>query len=376
MRSLARAAATLALLLAHAGAPARAQEGGRPSRPAARESTRAAAASGRAHPAPARPSGPPAKPQQSAAAEGDNPAVVRLRFAWPAAANVQATQRRTRVRTGHEPSTTTTRFTQRLERRDGALRISTAGTTWEGDAPYRGPPGAVDGVMRAAETVVQVVSPEGEFQGLEGVEALRPAMARLLEGSVPPEQVERALGFAEAAMQAQAREMWNLAVGFWIGADLELGERYGMRAEAEVPLAGAKAEFEQEFSVRRRVPCSARHPEERCVEVTLRSAPDPAALPGLTRAVVAQLAGPDARLPEEALRELVVENELLLVTEPETLLPHRFVWTRSVRATIAGGEDGKGEPQVLEQVDRSEADYRYDPPAGKKPARKAKRAAG
>ena len=208
MRSLARAAATLALLLAHAGAPARAQEGGRPSRPAARESTRAAAASGRAHPAPARPSGPPAKPQQSAAAEGDDPAVVRLRFAWPAAANVQATQRRTRVRTGHEPSTTTTRFTQRLERRDGALRISTAGTTWEGDAPYRGPPGAVDGVMRAAETVVQVVSPEGEFQGLEGVEALRPAMARLLEGSVPPEQVERALGFAEAAMRgAGARDV-------------------------------------------------------------------------------------------------------------------------------------------------------------------------
>lgn len=373
MRSLARAAAALALLVAHASASARAEEGGRPPRPAARVRTRAAAASAPSDAAAARPPGVPTK-LQSIPAEGADPAVVQLRFAWPAAAEVQATQRRTRRRTGHAPSTTTTRFTQRLERRDGALRISTAGTTWEGDAPYRGPPGAVDGVMRAAETVVQVVSPEGEFQGLEGVEALRPAMARLLEGSVPPEQVERALGFAEAAMQAQAREMWNLAVGFWIGADLELGERYGMRTEAEVPLVGAKTEFEQEFSLRRRVPCSARHPEEKCVELTLRSAPDPAALPALARAVVAQLAGPDAKLPAEALRELVVENELLLVTEPETLLPHRFVWTRSVRATIAG-EDAEGEPRVLEQVDRSEADYRYDPPPRKKPARKAKRAA-
>jgi hypothetical protein len=109
--------------------------------------------------------------------------------------------------------------------------------------------------------------------------------------------------------------------------------------------------------------------------VTLRSAPDPDELPGLVGAVVAQLAGADATIPEEALHELVVENELLLVTEPETLLPHRFVWTRSVRATLAGAEDGRGEPRVLEQVDRSEADYRYDPPARKKPAGKAKRAA-
>ena len=86
--------------------------------------------------------------------------------------------------------------------------------------------------------------------------------------------------------------------------------------------------------------------------------------------MIAQLAGPDAKLPEEALRDLVVENELLLVTEPATLRPHRFVWTRSVRATIADG-DGSGEPRVLEQVDRSESDYRYDPPAPR--SRRARR---
>jgi hypothetical protein len=373
MRSLARAAAALVLVSAPCGAFASGVAGGSPGGPpdASRPTRAVERAPARSAPAPLPGAGTPPQPSPDTLAD---PSLVRLRFGWPAAGEVQTTQRRTRLRTGQAPSATTTRFTQRLERRDGALRISTAGTTWDGDAPYPGPPGAVDGVLRASEEVVQVVSPEGEFRGLEGVEALRPAMARLLEGAVPPDQVERALGFAEAVMQAQAREMWNLAVGFWIGADLELGERYGMRTEAEVPLVGTKAEFEQEFSVRRRVPCSARHPDERCVEVTLRSAPDPAALPGLTRAVIAQLAGPDAKLPEEALRELVVENELLLVTEPATLRPHRFVWTRSVRATIADG-DGSGEPRVLEQVDRSESDYRYDPPARKKPARKAKRAA-
>ncbi|WP_242355613.1 MULTISPECIES: hypothetical protein [unclassified Anaeromyxobacter] len=359
MRSLARAAVVLVFSLALTAGAARAKDRPAPRRTGApaREAPRA---SGQSAPEPAPAPG----------ASGSD--VVRLRFAWPAAAEVQATQRRTRHRTGLPPSTTITRFTQRLEQAGGALRISTRGTSWEGDAPYPGPPAAVDGILRAAESVVQVVSPEGEFVALEGVEALRPGMARMLEGSVPDDQRERALAFAEAATQAQAREMWNLAVGFWIGADLELGERYGMRTEAEVPLLGTRADFEQEFSVRRRVPCSARDHEERCVEITLRAAPDPAALPGLARAVVAKLAGPEARLPEDALRELVVENELVLVTEPATLLPHRFVWTRSVRATVA---EGGGEPRVLEQVERSESDYQYGAPARKKPARKAKRTA-
>jgi hypothetical protein len=362
MRRLPRALATLALLAVQSGA-------------LAREQPPAAAPPSPAHPLAAPASAVPGEPAPEPAGVGQaDPKLVRLRFDWPATAEVQATQRRTRTRTGQAPVTTTTRFTQRLERREGALRISTSGTTWEGDAPYPGSPAAVEGVLRAAERVVQVVSPEGEFRGLEGVEALRPALARVLAASVPPEQVERALGFAEAAMQAQAQEMWNLAVGFWIGADLELGERYGMRTEAEVPLAHAEAEFEQEFSVRRRVPCSASDRDERCVEVTLRSAPDPAALPALARGVVAQVAGGEATIAAEALRELVVENELLLVTEPARLLPHRVVWTRTVRATVAAGEGAGGEPRLLEQVDRHEADYRYDAPR-KKPPRKPKRAA-
>jgi hypothetical protein len=353
----------LALLAVHTGA-------------VAREDPPASAPSSPAHlPGVAAPASPvPGAPAAEPAGVGQvDPKLVRLRFDWPASTEVQATQRRTRTRTGHAPVTTTTRFTQRLERREGTLRISTSGTTWEGDAPYPGSPAAVEGVLRAAERVMQVVSPEGEFRGLEGVEALRPALSRVLEGSVPPEQLERALTFAEASMQLQAQEMWNLAVGFWIGADLELGERYVMRTEAEVPLAQTLAEFEQEFSVRRRVPCSARDHDERCVEVTLRSAPDPAALPALARGVVAQLA-PEASGAVEALRGLVMENELLLVTEPARLLPHRVVWTRTIRGTLGAAEGAGGEPRLLEQVDRHEADYRYDAPR-KKPPRKPKRAA-
>ena len=281
--------------------------------PAARAVERAPA---RSPPAPLPGAGTPPQPSPDTLAD---PSLVRLRFGWPAAGEVQATQRRTRVRTGQAPSATTTRFTQRLERRDGALRISTAGTTWEGDAPYRGPPGAVDGVHARGRG--------GRAGGLAGGRVPR---ARGRRGAAAGDgAAPRGLGPARAGgAGARVRRGGDAGAG---ARDVEprggLLDRRGPRARRALRHArrGGGAARRGQGGVRagvlgapaRAVLGAPSRGALRRGDAPLRPGPGRAARPR-ARAWSRSSAGPDARLPEEALRELVVENELLLVTEPAT----------------------------------------------------------
>jgi len=318
--------------------------------------------------------------ESAAAARGD---VVSLRFAWPADARARVSFRRTRQRTGERTEVFTARYETVAERGPAGFRVSTRGTSWKGDLPV--PPALAPEAMRASEAVVQRILPQGQFLALDGVEAMRPVLARVLDDAkVPPDQAERALALALAATRAEAEELWNLAVGFWTGADLRVGERYAMQSEAELPLLpGVRAPQAVEFRVSGRVPCAASERAPRCVEVVLRSTPDRAALDAAAPALLARLLPNDAerrgsrvRLPlSETVREssgarapservaprpdvdLSAERTLVLVTDPGTLLPRRMAWSRTVR--LGGGE---GERPAAEQVDRSEWDWRWAPP--------------
>jgi len=297
----------------------------------------------------------PARGDDDPRARGE---LVSLGFAWPAPARAKVTYRRTRLRTGRPAGTFTARYETVAEAVDGGLSISTRATTWRGDLPF--PPALAKEAIRASERVVQLIRPEGEFAALDGVEALRPVLARVLEDArVPHEQAERALALALAATRADAEELWNLSAGFWTGAELKLGETYAMQAEGEVPLLpGVRGGQVVEFGVRRRVPCAAAEREARCVEAVLRSTPDREALERAAPALLARLLPATAEPPEDAQKDLSAGSELLLVTDPATLLPRRIVWTKAVR--LGGGDRG---PPRAEQVDRSEWDYRWLPPA-------------
>jgi hypothetical protein len=288
--------------------------------------------------------------------------------------------RRTRIRAGEKPGTFTARYEISVEPAaapDSGVRIATRGTSWRGDLPF--PSSLAPDAVRATEAVVQRVRPQGEFAGLEGVEALRPVLARVLEDArVPPEQAERALALALAATQAEAEEVWNLAVGFWSGADLRLGQTYVLQSEAELPFApGQRVPQTVEFGVRLRVPCAAAERDARCVEAWLRSTPDRAALDRAAPALLARLGqgprgagdgdeGDDEEASAPAAADLTAERTLVLVTDPATLLPRRVVWTKLVRV----GRDGSARPHA-EEIDRSEWDYRWIPPAPARPKRRA-----
>jgi hypothetical protein len=298
----------------------------------------------------------PARAHEPAAAAADE-AVASLRFAWPAPLRARVSYRRTKLRPGAPRSAFTARWETRVEEDGGTLRVTTRGTTWRGDLPY--PRALARDAIRASEEVVQRVGAEGEFRDLEGLEAMRAVLARVFaQARLAPEEVERAVPHAEAALRAEAEELWNLAVGFWTGADLRVGETYALVSEAEVPLLpGVRLPHTVEFAVRRRVPCAAGERARRCVEAVLRATPERDGLERVAEPLLARLS-PAAPPPAEAVRDLAAESELLLVTDPATLLPRRVVWTKAVR--LGQGERGAAKAEL---VDRSEYDYRYLPPA-------------
>jgi hypothetical protein len=283
--------------------------------------------------------------------------VVTLRFAWPDPLEGRVEYRRTRTQAGKPESTFAARFVTRAVAEGAAIRIATRDTSWSGDAPF--PPGFAEQALRASEQVVEVVDARGRFGGLEGAEAMRRVLGKIFAlAEVPRAKADRAVALAEAAMRAEAEELWNVEVGFWIGADLEVGETYAMKADASVPLVpGLRMPHEVRFSARRRVPCAAGDREAGCVELVLRTAPDAAALDRARDAVVLAAAGEGAAIPADEIRDVSAETEALVVSDPATLVPHRLVWTKRVRVTW-GTPDG---PATAEREDRSAYEWRYGP---------------
>ena len=279
---------------------------------------------------------------------------VALRFAWPDPLEARVDFRRTRREPGRPESVFSARFVTRAARAGERIRISTRGTSWSGDLPF--PPGFADQAMRASEQVIEVLDARGRFVGLEGVEAMHPVLSKILDlAEVPPDRAERAIELALAAMRSDTEELWNVQAGFWIGADLEVGETYAMQAEAAVPfLPATRARQEVRFSARRRVPCAAGETEPRCVELLLRATPEAAAVARVEGEAVAAL-GPGARVDAAEIREVEAEAEALVVAEPATLAPHRLVWTKRLRV-VWGTKDGL---ESVEREDRSEYAWRY-----------------
>jgi hypothetical protein len=295
-----------------------------------------------------------------AAAEADEAAAeqrrdLSLRFDWPRALEARVVYRRVFARTGAADRLFTARYTEKAVRAGDELRIGSSATRWEGEILY--PADEVKPAIRASEAVVQRIGADGAFVGLENADALRPVLQRIYaEAGLGDDEAERVIARVEAAMVDEAREGWNLAVGFWIGAELDFGKAWEKELDAPTWLLPDLAVRNRvRMEARRRVPCTASERRARCVELTLHSEPDRGAFPALTRAIVAKLAGDGDGLPEGEVSEVGLSTDLTLVTEPSTLVPHGVVWRRAVRATVAT-DDG---PRELEDVERTEWSWTY-----------------
>jgi hypothetical protein len=186
-------------------------------------------------------------------------------------------------------------------------------------------------------------------------------MNQLVATSLPKAEGSPALAQALALvtspefLTASAEKQWDGLVGFWVGETLEIGEAYA--AEGAVPhplLPSASMRMTAEYSAKGRVPCHAGATTAACVELRLASEVDPDDLKKVARTLAEGSSDETERQKLEAFEFTVIKEETLLIAEPETLLPHRFV----VRKTIEGSK-GPATSDRDGRIDYQETTFRY-----------------
>jgi hypothetical protein len=292
------------------------------------------------------------------------PDVAKLTFAWPASvrARVEGERYRERNRDGKRDTSVARlsyRMTAEREGEEYVIRFD--------DFELPAAPG---GLSSQASFVHQIgslvpsyrVSSAGEFKRLEQSEAMRVVLDSMIASLMPKDQPPSpqlkqfvTTMTSDEVLAASAAQEWNLLVGTWAGAELEVGQAYVTSGEEPVPLfQNANVRFDYEFAVLRRLSCdSVAAPTARdCVELQMVSKPDSAAMRQLierfTTSIVPDAAG-------VVFTNFNVENVVTLVARPETLLPVYL----SVYKEVTGAAREEGKEEKLFQVDVRTQWYKY-----------------
>lgn len=302
--------------------------------------------------------------QGQAGADPVAPDIVTLSFDWPVgmAARVTGSQHRAKG-SGEAADTTRMEFSYDLRVREHprGRRIDFEGFHMPGVTAESGLEARVASALGAL-TPSYVISLEGDLvdvTGLDEVRAMAESVLRPVLDSVGSPALEGyvAQALSREVLMAQAAEEWTSLVAAWVGAEWELGQAYELETEQALPMLGGElVPFRYEFGVLDRVACTAGEAEARCVELIMRSWPDPTAIgefvEKFTSDLMREAAGAEA--PEVVMKDLSIDNEVVLVAEPATLIPYALTITRQTRTTVeAGGvEEEASETRVQS--------YRYE----------------
>jgi hypothetical protein len=262
---------------------------------------------------------------------------VALRFAWPDRLEGRCVERR-QGRSAAELA------------RKRALRVERRGDeTWLGAAPAAGEEAPAADAAEAPDLPV-VAGADGRFARLEGLDPWTEQEASfqvsIAASKAEIEAARKAARESAARLAADAREQWSYQVEAWLGRTLEIGrtlETTGRLPIAAVP--GLEVEQRVVLSARRWVSCTPGGIDRRCLELILKSDAGPDAF----RKGLAAAGGKAAKGFEDGLLAV----EVVLVTDPETLLPWRFSLTKKLKLVFAG----RG--LSVDQVERSEREYQW-----------------
>lgn len=294
---------------------------------------------------------------------------VLLKFDWPTElhAQVQSSKTRTRQADGQpqKGSTMGSTFVMHAVRDGQQYRIGF--DQLKIDTRQLGPLPAeqlalLNAVSRAALPSFRVSS-QGDFVALDQPEAFQQALRTALTGLLPagPNQTSSLAMLDKLlsveVLSAMSRGEWDWLVGTWSGGEraLDLGEDYVAQTEASMPLTNQVIAFQTRFTVTRRLACERQGRSLGCVELKATTRPDPAALKQAVTTFVAQLAPEAAAQMEKSLLALEMDTTVELVTEADTLVPHRFTLRKTISMPAAAGQTG-GTLQVEETVQV----YRYE----------------
>lgn len=279
--------------------------------------------------------------------------VVALRFDWKPGtiARVEASLVRIRVM-GPEADTVrmTSRYTMRVEPHPEGRLIRY--TDHQPSPPPPGTRATTEALQQVTAGAVPayVVSGGGDFLRVDDLGRAKAQVDSLVasllgEGrdSVPAplRPVLDNLTSAEV-LTSRASQDWSLMAGAWMGGVLEGGRRYGGEGEEPNPLEpGTTLRMRYTFGLRGRVPCRAGGVRNECVELEVLSEPDAATFQAVMTRFMGRLGIPAAELArvEEVLKDARIQNSIVLVMDPRTMLPHRLENLRRTRL-VALGENG------------------------------------
>jgi len=133
---------------------------------------------------------------------------------------------------------------------------------------------------------------------------------------------------------AALAQTWKLLVGAWAGRELPLGATYSATAPESMP-GGGTVRVRIAIQADGRVPCRPSAPTADCVRLRLYSEPEERVSPGLVATLLA-LVAPESGIRAQAFvpRIASIATSAVVVTEPDTLIPHRFTLRR--RYVLAG----------------------------------------
>jgi len=217
-----------------------------------------------------------------------------------------------------------------------------------------------------AQPLSYTVKTSGEFVGATGLEEVRRVVLeqvdKAFDASTATAQRDRARQLVEqllsdAVINQQIASEWTMAVGWWIGAELDLGDWYTLDVDAPQALLPDKTlRYRYVFKVNRRAPCGQWDTKKSCVELIIEGTPDREQLADYLYAFMARVAGPQPRRQAKWFRERLGEDVQLversvLIVEPDTLKTHHQL--RAKTTYVAAAERG-GHPRIELQTTQSD----------------------
>lgn len=197
-----------------------------------------------------------------------------------------------------------------------------------------------------------VISTDGELLGVAGLPVVADAVAAtLLPLGLDTATIQAAIGelASEAPLMAIARDLWRGMVGAWANLDLAVGETVTSTGEEANPLVPSVVlPYLHEYTLSDIEACAA--PGGLCARLELVSFPDPRELTRVMSEALQQMG-----LGTLSFERLVQLTRVTLLADPDTLLPHELVFSKSVDGILV--EDG--ERRIFRRGDQTRLAFTY-----------------
>ena len=305
-------------------------------------------------------------PAASAPTTAPAPATVTPKFSWAPGlkASVAFTTSRTRVVDKRTTTATEGRYTLSVLAEGPNLRIHISD-------PKLGKKGSTPGPdsLTQARIIEQlaamapdfVVARSGEFVKIHDLPGFQRRLKTFFTEHMPKDTdttvARNVLDMvtSEAFLTSRIADEWNAIVGTWLGnVEMQLGQEYETTAREPIPMMpGETVIMRHTFSASRLVDCKRDGVARDCAELVFTSRTDPEDTKQVIQAALSRMG--DQALSGMVFKTFEIETKILVVTEPNGLLPHRYKLTKTVRGVAAIGQDER----TLEQVDERETTYEW-----------------